>query len=88
LSGVEKRPMSQSKLLLIQFLEWIERRPRTRADVQEAWPSTCPLNCVWEDAVTDDLVGAAAGYLVLTAKGRALLGKGNGDVAPTVDRAA
>ena len=40
----------------MQFLEWLASRPRRYAEVREAWSSTCPLNCAWEDAIADDLV--------------------------------
>jgi len=69
---------SQAKLLTVQFLKWIEARPRLYADVQDAWLSTCPLNCAWEDAVSDGLVERGPeGYLVLTPSGREAVAKSN-----------
>jgi hypothetical protein len=42
--------------------------------LRAAWSSTCPLNCAWEDAITDDLVERAVdGSLALTARGHAEL---------------
>ena len=38
------------------LLEWIERAPRTYADVTETWRSTCPRFTVWEDALEARLV--------------------------------
>jgi hypothetical protein len=65
---------SEAKLLTLQFLQWVAARPRRYAEVREAWSSTCPLNCAWEDAVCDDLVRQAAdGCVVLTEAGRARL---------------
>lgn len=65
---------SKAKLLGVQFLRWIAARPRRYAEMREAWGSTCPLNCAWEDAITDDLVQRTAdGHLVLTERGRAQL---------------
>lgn len=62
---------SEAKLLVVQFLRWVDSRPRTYADVQDAWPSTCPLNCAWEDATIDALVAFDGdGRLTLTATGR------------------
>ena len=62
---------SEAKLLMVQFLEWIEARPRRIAEVRAAWSSTCPLNCAWEDAVCDDLVSCGLdGRISLTARGR------------------
>jgi hypothetical protein len=65
---------SEAKLLMVQFLEWVEARPRTYPEVRAAWSSTCPLNCAWEDALSDDLVECRGdGTLVLSAQGRARL---------------
>ena len=65
---------TEAKLLIVQFLEWVAARPRRYAEIRDAWSSTCPLNCAWEDAVTDELVRHAAdGHVVLTARGRARL---------------
>src|ERR1700722_6144493 len=63
---------TEAKLLTVQFLKWVAERPRTHADARDAWSSTCPLNCAWEDAVADDLVRRTAeGRLQLTKSGRA-----------------
>ena len=63
---------SEAKLLTVQFLKWVAERPRSYAELRDAWSSTCPLNCAWEDAIADDLVERGAeGSLVLTARGRA-----------------
>jgi hypothetical protein len=61
---------SEAKLLTVQFLKWVAGRPRLYAEVRAAWSSTCPLNCVWEDAIAEDLVEHRAdGSLALTALG-------------------
>ena len=65
---------SEAKLLTVQFLQWLAVRPRGYAEIRDAWSSTCPLNCAWEDAIADDLVERnSAGHLVLSARGRARL---------------
>ena len=65
---------SEAMLLTVQFLLWLAARPRSYAEVREAWGSTCPLNCAWEDAISDGLVRHAAdGSIVLTDHGRAQL---------------
>ena len=65
---------SQATFLMVQFLNWVVSRPRTLADVREAWQSTCPLNSAWEDAISEDLVAfGPERRLILTAKGRARL---------------
>ncbi len=48
--------------------------PGAAPELRDAWSSTCPLNCAWEDAIADDLIErGAAGSLVLTARGQARL---------------
>ena len=65
---------SEARFLMVQFLDWVDCRPRRYAEVRDAWSSTCPLNCAWEDAVADDLVHYDGdGRLVLTGRGRARL---------------
>lgn len=67
---------SEATFLGVQFLRWVAERPRRPAELREAWSSTCPLNCAWEDAISDDLVAYAAdGTLILTERGRARLRK-------------
>ncbi len=75
---------SEATFLTAQFLRWVAERPRRHAELREAWSSTCPLNCAWEDAVSDDLVRYAAdGTLVLTERGRERLRAANGAAALT-----
>jgi len=65
---------SEPKLLLHEFLKWVAAMPRSYAEARGAWGSTCPLTCVWEDAISDNLVaGTTRGQLVLTADGEARL---------------
>ena len=65
---------SEAKLLMVQFLRWIAARPRTHAEVREAWQSTCPLNCAWEDAMADGLVAFRGdGIIALTERGLVIL---------------
>jgi hypothetical protein len=65
---------SEAKLLTLQFLQWLAVRPRSYGEVRDAWNSTCPLNCAWEDAISDDLVERSAdGRLVLSERGRVRL---------------
>ena len=69
---------SEAKLLTVQFLKWVAARPRRYCDIQEVWQSTCPLNCAWEDAISDDLVAfGPEGALVLTSAGRAAIERGS-----------
>jgi hypothetical protein len=70
--------------LTLQFLAWVAESPRTYAQAMDAWRSTCPRLSIWEDAILDGLVtftgGATrnASRVMLTAKGRARLGRDAG----------
>jgi hypothetical protein len=70
--------------LTLQFLAWIADGPRTYGETMEAWRSTCPRLSIWEDAIIDGLVAFDSGAsrnesrVVLTGKGRARLGAGQG----------
>ena len=66
------------RLMMVQFLQWIADRPRSRADVLDAWRSSCPRFPVWEDARADGLIRQVGGErgphrIELTERGRALL---------------
>ncbi len=74
--------MSQpTSLLTLQFLAWVESRPRTYAEARQAWRSTCPTTCAWEDAISENLIefDTSSGRLTdgsrvaLSASGRAVL---------------
>jgi hypothetical protein len=67
----ERGMASEATLLTVQFLRWVAARPRRYAEMREAWGSTCPLTCAWEDAIADNLVRRTAdGRLALTEQGR------------------
>ncbi|MBM3593158.1 MAG: hypothetical protein FJX32_10880 [Alphaproteobacteria bacterium] len=66
--------------LMVQFLRWLEERPRSYADTMDAWRSNCPRLSAWEDALEEGLIqlepardGAADMQVRVTAKGRARL---------------
>jgi hypothetical protein len=68
---------SKASLLTIQLLSWVAARQRSYAELKEAWRSTCPLTCAWEDAFNDGLVALATdsartdrASVVLTPRGR------------------
>ena len=57
-------------LLTLQFLSWVEERPRTYGDAMDRWRTSCPRLSIWEDACIDGLVEfGAGGVVVLSAKG-------------------
>lgn len=63
--------------LTIDFLVWLERVPRTYADVMEAWRTSCPRLTVWEDAIDRGLVcrvpADGAVRIAATPEGRCVL---------------
>jgi hypothetical protein len=65
-----------SDMLMRQFLAWLEERPRSYAEVMDAWRTSCPRLSIWEDANIEGLVRLAAGertMVTLTERGRAML---------------
>jgi hypothetical protein len=62
-----------------QLLEWISDKPRTYAEVLNAWRTTCPRLAIWEDACADGLIKFdpnADRIVSLSPKGQALLQSG------------
>ena len=47
--------------LMMQFLAWVDARPRTYEETMDAWRTSCPRISVWEDALIDGLVTAVDG---------------------------
>lgn len=52
---------SPHESLTLQLLEWVVERPRTRAELMDAWKTTCPRLSIWEDACADKLIGCEGG---------------------------
>lgn len=79
---------NEAKLLTVQFLAWVAARPRSYREVRDAWSSTCPLNCAWEDAIADDLVRHRAdGFVALTERGQERLAVGRNSGAHSANAA-
>jgi hypothetical protein len=47
---------STVQTLIVDLLEWIGPTPRSYAEVQDAWRTSCPKLPVWEDAVDAKLL--------------------------------
>jgi len=67
----------ENKTLVLDLLEWVASKPRTYAEVMDAWRTSCPRLPIWEDAVDSGFVaGQQAGPVLLvevTPAGRAFL---------------
>jgi hypothetical protein len=77
-AGRETAMSDSPSLIMIQFLSWVADRPRTYAQIMDAWRTSCPRLSVWEDAVIEDLVridGNGARAVALTKRGAAVLQK-------------
>ena len=61
------------KPLVLDFLEWVGREPRSHADVMEVWRTSCPRLPVWEEATDSGYVSRRGLRVELTARGRAFL---------------
>ena len=62
--------------LTLQLLEWVADKPRTHAELMEAWKTSCPRLSIWEDACAERLIGCGPGrdsLVLLTEKGRRCL---------------
>jgi hypothetical protein len=67
-----------SDTLILELLEWVDRRPRSYGEAMEAWRTSCPRMPAWEDAVSAGLIEVAAageGGLRASAVGLTALGR-------------
>ncbi|MGJ5050720.1 hypothetical protein ACQR09_26930 [Bradyrhizobium oligotrophicum] len=70
--------------LVLDFVEWIARAPRSHAEVVATWRTSCPRLTVWEDAadlgyVTREAIAGVGIFIVVTDAGAELL-RDNGRV--------
>jgi hypothetical protein len=72
--------MADPTIALTQpLLEWLSDKPRTYAEVLDAWRTTCPRLAIWEDACADGLISYNPNgerIVSLSPKGRAMLQSG------------
>ncbi|MGY3448011.1 hypothetical protein [Bradyrhizobium sp. USDA 4353] len=64
--------------LVLDFVEWIAREPRSHAEVVATWRTSCPRLTVWEDAadlgyVAREAIAGIGLCIVVTASGAQLL---------------
>ncbi len=59
--------------LICDFLEWLDREPRSHADVMDVWRTSCPRLPVWEEATDNGYVARRGQQVELTDRGRTFL---------------
>ncbi len=69
---------SPSGYLTLQFLAWLDERPRSYGEAMDAWRTSCPRLSIWEDAMGEGLIELGEGqwrdrHVRVTAKGHGLL---------------
>jgi hypothetical protein len=76
--------------LILDLLEWLDRKERTYQETMEAWRTSCPRLPVWEDAYDRGLVEitSANGHakVKLTKAGSDLLDRKRPHANPTADQ--
>ncbi|HYD06226.1 MAG TPA: hypothetical protein VEC60_10895 [Reyranella sp.] len=68
--------------LICDLLEWLERAPRTHAEVIEGWRTSCPRLPVWEEATDRGFVARRGRLVEVTVEGRSFLAQSRGLTAP------
>jgi hypothetical protein len=66
----------ENPALVLDLIEFVARRPRSYAEVMDAWRTSCPHLPIWEDAVARGLVAEMhdGGHMVrVTEAGEAFL---------------
>jgi hypothetical protein len=61
--------------LICDLLQWLEREPRTHAEVIDGWRTSCPRLPVWEEATDKGLVARRGRFVEVTDAGRAFLAR-------------
>ncbi|UFZ03620.1 hypothetical protein LQG66_31105 [Bradyrhizobium ontarionense] len=64
--------------LVLDFVEWVARAPRSHAEVIETWRTSCPRLTVWEDAadlgyVAREAIAGRGLFVMVTDAGAQLL---------------
>jgi hypothetical protein len=83
---MEEIPMSKpADPLVLDFVEWIARKPRLHSEVVATWRSSCPRLTIWEDAseagyVVRETVAGVGMIVAVTDTGEQLL-RDNGRIA-------
>jgi hypothetical protein len=69
--------MLENKALVLDLLDFVAKKPRSYAEVMDAWRTSCPRLPIWEDACDSGFVAqernGAEIVVTVTAAGRAFL---------------
>jgi hypothetical protein len=71
--------------LICDLLEWLERTPRTHAEVIDGWRTSCPRLPVWEEATDKGYVARRGRFVEVTSEGRSFLSRAR-DLTDTAAR--
>lgn len=47
---------TNTNALVLDLIEWVATKPRSYAEVMEAWRTSCPRLTIWEDALEQGFV--------------------------------
>jgi len=78
-------PMDTLTPLICDLLEWLDREPRSYADVIDGWRTSCPRLPVWEEATDGGYVARRGGFVEVTPEGRSFLARSR-DLTRPVER--
>jgi len=59
--------------LTLDLLAWLAPRPRSYAEVMDAWRTSCPRLTIWEDALAAGFVEVDGDEVRLTLRGHEVL---------------
>jgi hypothetical protein len=59
--------------LICDLLEWLDRAPRSHAEVIDGWRTSCPRLPVWEEATERGYVSRRGWLVQVTPEGRSFL---------------
>jgi DNA-binding PadR family transcriptional regulator len=81
----------ENKALVLDLLEWVASKPRTYAEVMDAWRTSCPRLPIWEDTrdhgfVRAERANGSGSTVTLTPTGREFLARERPDAAPAAAR--
>jgi hypothetical protein len=90
-TSLGNREHVRNEPLILDLVAWVAERPRSHAEVMEAWRTSCPRLTIWEDAVDAGLVRLHSGegpttLVRVTERGRRLLEANGRGAGPTGDR--